>query len=102
MRFRNQPGFRDSKYKAFVSGKPCLVCGRPGEAHHYGGQKDGRGLGYKCSDQRLVPLCHVHHREVERLGRRMFELRYGLEFEKEDHRLHQLFNEREKLYGNGE
>ena len=45
MKFRGQEGFRDKDYKTFISGKPCIVCGRPGEAHHYGGMAEGRCLG---------------------------------------------------------
>ncbi len=95
MRFKDQDGFRDSSYKAFVSGKPCIVHGRSGEAHHYGNMTDGRGTGHKATDQKLVPVCQSCHREVEKLGRQGFEAKYGVDFDKKSDQLHELFNERE-------
>jgi hypothetical protein len=100
MKLSKQDGFRNKAFLAFVSGKPCVVCGHPGEAHHYGGLKDGRGTGHKGSDLKLVPLCNQvmpatsHHREVERLGREKFEQKYGLDFDSIGSRLFQLFRER--------
>jgi hypothetical protein len=104
MIFSESEEFRDPDYLTFVSGKPCVVCGRPGEAHHFGGQSDGRGMGHKASDQKLVPLCNdgttmSHHREAEKLGRDKFEARYGLDFEVISGRLHELYNERKDRYG---
>lgn len=98
MKFNEQEGFRDKEYHAFVSGKPCIVCGRPGEAHHFGGLQDGRGAGHKASDQKLVPLCNSgsvsHHRMIERLGRKEFERVYCVNLEKCSERLHIVFEER--------
>ena len=94
MKFRRREGFRSSEYLAFVSGKPCIVHGSPGEAHHYGDMTDGRGTGHKASDQKLVPVCHACHREVEKLGRKKFESRYGVDFDAVSQRLHELFDER--------
>ena len=89
---------RDRVYLLFVSGKPCVVCGRPGQAHHYGNQCDGRGTGHKASDQKLVPLCEDHHREVERFGRKKFEIKNGVDFDANNERLHELAKEK-KIYG---
>lgn len=97
-KFRSEPGYRDKVYLAFVSGKPCLVCGRHGQAHHYGNQSDGRGTGHKATDQKLVPLCADHHREVEKLGREQFEQIHGLDFDANNERLHELAKEK-KIYG---
>ena len=95
---KEQEGFRDKEYLAFVSGKPCIVCGRPGEAHHYGGVAGGRCLGRKASDQYLVPLCNSgpvsHHREIEKLGREEFERVYNVNIEEYSRRLHEIFKER--------
>ena len=87
-------GCRDSEYHRFVSGKPCVVDGVPGEAHHFGDMYDGRGVGHKATDQKLVPLCHSHHREVEKLGRAGFEQKYGVNFDVTSDRLHLLYKER--------
>ncbi len=97
MKHSQTKGFRDKEYHRFVSGKPCIVCGRPGQAHHYGGQAEGRGTTHKASDQFLVPLCDgegSHHREVERLGREKFEIKYGVDFDAQSRLLHHLYNER--------
>ena len=94
MKFREQEGFRNDSYKAFVSGKPCIVHGSPGEAHHYGDMTDGRGTGHKATDQKLVPVCQLCHRAVERLGREGFEKQYGVSFDAVNERLHKLFDER--------
>jgi hypothetical protein len=52
----------------FVSSKPCLVCGRqPSRAHHVRYAQE-RGLGMKVSDEYTVPLCSVHHDELQRVG----------------------------------
>jgi hypothetical protein len=99
-KFESEPGYRDKVYLAFVSGKPCLACGRPGQAHHYGGQADGRGTGHKATDQKLVPLCVDHHREVERFGKEKFEEMYSLSFDTTNELLHQLAKEK-NIYGSG-
>ena len=102
MKISKGDGFRDKEYHKFVSGKPCIVCGRPGQAHHYGGQAEGRGMTHKASDQFLVPLCDFegsHHREVEKLGREKFEIKYGVNFDVHSEMLHKLYDEREKSDG---
>lgn len=51
----------DPSYLAHVRRQPCLVPGcttRPIEAHHYG----RRGLGQRCGDDEVAPLCGLHHR----------------------------------------
>ncbi len=95
MKFKDQKGFRDSAYRAFVTGKPCIVHGSPGEAHHYGDMTDGRGTGHKATDQNLVPVCQQCHREVEKVGRARFEEKHRVDFDKISETLHRLFNERE-------
>ena len=94
MKFHEQEGFRDDEYLAFVSGKPCIVHGSPGQAHHYGDMTDGRGTGHKATDNKLVPLCVPCHRQVERLGREGFEAKHAVDFDRTNERLHVLFNER--------
>jgi hypothetical protein len=47
---------------------PCLVCGRkPSDPHHLR-YAQPRALGRKASDEFVVPLCRMHHREVHRAG----------------------------------
>jgi ERF superfamily len=59
---------RDKAHRQFVCSQPCLICGRrPSDAHHLRfGQP--RALGHRVSDEFIVPLCRVHHRELHRRG----------------------------------
>jgi hypothetical protein len=62
------PPPRDPSYLAWIRRQPCAVCRIwkcPGrvvfgniEAAHVG----LRGLGQKCSDRQVIPLCVNHHR----------------------------------------
>jgi hypothetical protein len=54
---------RDQRYLAFVRGKPCLVCGMPGDSHHIQ-YAQPRGLGRKTGDQYAVPVCREHHMNI--------------------------------------
>ncbi|MFH0989915.1 MAG: hypothetical protein V1799_07860 [bacterium] len=99
MKTKEIVGFRDKEYLIFVSGKPCIVDGMPGQAHHYGNQSDGRGTGHKATDQKLVPLCVDHHREVERLGRKKFEKKHAVDFDSFSKLYHILYAERKQLDG---
>jgi len=59
---------RDKEHREFVCSQPCLICGRrPSDAHHLRfGQP--RALGRRVSDEFIVPLCRVHHRDLHRRG----------------------------------
>ena len=60
--------YRSKEHLRFVSGQPCLVCGRqPCDAHHLRFAQS-RAVGRKVSDEFTVPLCRVHHRELHRSG----------------------------------
>ena len=50
---------RSVSYLANVRGKPCLVCGLPGEAHHIT-YAEPRAMGRKTGDHYTVPLCACH------------------------------------------
>jgi hypothetical protein len=59
---------RDKDHKKFVLRQPCLVCGRvPSDPHHLTFTQP-RALGRRVSDEFLVPVCRVHHRELHRSG----------------------------------
>jgi hypothetical protein len=59
---------RDKEHIKFVTGQPCLLCGRsPSDAHHLRFAQRS-ALGRKVSDEFTVPLCRAHHREVHRCG----------------------------------
>jgi hypothetical protein len=69
---------RDGRYLDWIRSLPCLVCGRPAEAHHTG----PHGLGKKADDSTAIPLCTEHHTmgrsAYHRIGCAAFESRFGL------------------------
>jgi hypothetical protein len=59
---------RDKEHRKFVSRLACLVCGRtPSDPHHLTFMQP-RALGHRVSDEFIVPVCRVHHRELHRQG----------------------------------
>jgi ERF superfamily protein len=59
---------RDKEHRKFVLRQPCLVCGRvPSDPHHLTFTQP-RGFGYRVSDEFIVPVCRIHHRELHRSG----------------------------------
>ena len=59
---------RDKDYRKFVLRQACLVCGRvPSDPHHLTFTQP-RALGRRVSDEFIVPVCRVHHRELHRSG----------------------------------
>ena len=53
-------------------GKPCVVCGREGEAHHV---KTRRSYGHDLP-YNLMPLDREHHTEVHAIGLTTFAEKY--------------------------
>jgi hypothetical protein len=61
---------RDKDHRKFVLRQACLVCGRlPSDPHHLTFTQP-RALGRRVSDEFMVPLCRIHHRELHRSGER--------------------------------
>ncbi|AMN43687.1 DUF968 domain-containing protein [Rhodoplanes sp. Z2-YC6860] len=59
---------RNKQHLEFVRTQPCLVCARqPSDPHHLRFAQPN-ALGRKVSDEFVVPLCRVHHRELHRSG----------------------------------
>ena len=59
---------RDKHHRRFVLRQACLVCGRvPSDPHHLTFTQP-RALGRRVSDEFIVPVCRVHHRELHRSG----------------------------------
>jgi ERF superfamily len=59
---------RDKDHRKFVLRQPCLVCGRvPSDPHHLTFTQP-RALGRRVSDEFMVPVCRIHHRELHRSG----------------------------------
>jgi hypothetical protein len=58
--------YRNREHLRAIIKMPCLVCGRkPSDPHHLR-YAQPRALGRKASDEFVVPLCRMHHREVHR------------------------------------
>ena len=49
---------------------PCAACFKMpcGEIHHLKKDTGQRGMGLRATDRFGVPLCRVHHEEIERAG----------------------------------
>jgi hypothetical protein len=59
---------RDKDHRKFVLRQACLVCGRvPSDPHHLTFTQP-RALGRRVSDEFMVPVCRLHHRELHRSG----------------------------------
>jgi hypothetical protein len=59
---------RDKDHRKFVLRQACLVCGRvPSDPHHLAFTQP-RALGHRVSDEYIVPVCRLHHRELHRSG----------------------------------
>jgi hypothetical protein len=59
---------RDKGHRRFVLRQACLVCGRvPSDPHHLTFTQP-HALGRRASDEFIVPVCRVHHRELHRSG----------------------------------
>jgi hypothetical protein len=71
---------RDKTHLLRVGSLPCLICGRqPSHAHHLRFAQP-HGLSQKVSDEFVVPLCFLHHRELHAAGsERDWWHRQGLE-----------------------
>lgn len=75
--------WRSRKYLDWVKSLPCCVCGRPADDPHHI-NRAGKGMGTKQADCFVIPLCREHHDEIERVGSKSWEGRYG---EQRDHAL---------------
>lgn len=66
----SRPGMSASHLKR-VRRLPCCVCCRshPSEAHHLKQTGAGeRGMGLKSTDRFAIPICTLHHNQVEAIG----------------------------------
>lgn len=79
----------EKAHRDVVGSMPCLVCGAASTIHHVTGYADRMGRAPRRED-RIVPLCPVHHQavydpcarapvSVERLGHRGFFQEHGID-----------------------
>jgi len=55
---------RCKEHLRYVASQPCVICGRlPSHPHHVR-YAQSRGIGLKVSDEFVVPLCAIHHRQL--------------------------------------
>lgn len=88
----------DPDYLRWVHGQPCIVCGKPGEAHH----SPARRRGLDWHDRKTVPLCSLHHTGgvdaihygVECGTTARFEAYHGVDISAEIERLNREYDER--------
>lgn len=68
-RYKKRPGMSE-KHLVLVRSCPCAACGRmpAGTVHHLKSGTGERGAGLRSTDKWGVPLCMMHHEEVERAG----------------------------------
>ena len=82
----------------FVKQQKCCVCFKePTDAHHLKAVGMGRNRKRKELIEHLsvVPLCRFHHTEYHSKGLKDFELKYGENLWKENHRLLILWLQRQ-------
>ena len=88
-----RPTTAERRHMAKVAAMPCLVCGAQSTVHHVTGYADRIGRAPRRND-RVVPLCPVHHQiqfgpreSVEALSHRGFYETYGIDLMAEAERL---------------
>jgi hypothetical protein len=59
---------RDQRHLSYVASKSCVICGRTHAHAHHLKFMQPTALGKKVSDEFVVPLCSVHHRELHQSG----------------------------------
>jgi hypothetical protein len=59
---------RNKGHLKFVAKQACIVCGRKHSDPHHLGFMQPRAMGRKASDEYVVPLCRIHHRDVHRVS----------------------------------
>jgi hypothetical protein len=66
---QDRPGMSD-KHLAAVRKLPCTICLKmpAGTVHHLKSNTGERGMSVRSTDQWGVPMCMIHHEEVERAG----------------------------------
>ena len=74
-----QESFEDDEgyLRLCIDKKLCCICGNIAEIHHWNAIGMGRDRRhYDDSDHRKMALCHIHHREIEQIGRDTFAEKY--------------------------
>jgi len=80
------------RYHDKIAAMPCLVCGAQATVHHVTASIHGGRISRR--DDRVVPLCPIHHQvlygpreSVEALGHKGFFMTYGIDLLAEAERL---------------
>jgi hypothetical protein len=55
---------RCKEHLRYVTSQPCVICGRSPSHPHHVRYAQSRGIGLKVSDEFVVPLCAIHHRQL--------------------------------------
>ena len=76
--------YKDKAYVAHIKGISCLMFGRNSDPHHV----TARGWReVKRNDYTCIPLCRVHHAEIETIGPSKFEEEHNINIWEEVSRL---------------
>jgi len=78
MNQKRPPPIRSKTHRLWIQSLACSVsgCYRPPEGHHV--RWGFYTLARKPGDDKLVPLCRIHHDEIEH-GAKSFEAKYGVD-----------------------
>ena len=55
---------RCKDHLCYVASQPCVICGRSPSHPHHVRYAQSRGVGLKVSDEFVIPLCAIHHRQL--------------------------------------
>lgn len=103
---KRAPTAAEQRHRDMVGLEPCLVCGGASTLHHVTGYADRMGRADKRED-RIVPLCPMHHQavfdpyasdpvSVERLNHRGFYEKFGIDLMAEAERLWAISEAKER------
>jgi len=98
---KRAPTKQEREYRNYVASHGCLVCGAPATLHHVTGYADRMGR-IPRTEQRIAPLCPMHHQtvhdplagdpvSVEGLNHRGFFRRHKIDLKAEAERLWETF-----------
>lgn len=76
--------YKDNAYVTHIKDISCLICGRNSDPHHViaRGWREVKRNDYTC-----IPLCRIHHSEIETVGPSKFEEQYNINIWEEVSRL---------------
>lgn len=101
MGLRESSIIRSPSHLQFCRGFVCICfqtneCEGKIEAHHVREGRNG-GMGLKCDDSEVVPLCALHHHEGHAIGWQTFQMKYKVDLQAEARKIWEVSPARKKL-----